>query len=310
VDPVAHTLAGAALAKAGLDRRTALALPTLLIAANLPDVDVAAYWWGETSALAFRRGWTHGVLALVVLPLLLSAGMLAWDRWVRRARAPTAPPAAPGALLMLSAVGVLSHPLLDLLNVYGIRLLMPFSDRWFYGDVLFIVDPWLWLALGAGALVAHRRARPMPARIALAAVAAYVGAMAGSTVVARNLVQRVAPAGGSGIQRIMVAPVAMNPIRRWVVLDEGGEYRVGEFDWLRAPPIRYDDLIAIRTGADDPRAASVREVPEAGQFLAWARFPFFLISERETGVEVEILDARYAVEAEAPFGALSVTLPR
>jgi inner membrane protein len=310
VDPVAHTLAGAALAKAGLDRRTALALPTLLIAANLPDVDVAAYWWGETSALAFRRGWTHGVLALVVLPLLLSAGMLAWDRWVRRARAPTAPPAAPGALLMLSAVGVLSHPLLDLLNVYGIRLLMPFSDRWFYGDVLFIVDPWLWLALSAGALVAHRRARPMPARIALAAVAAYVGAMAGSTVVARNLVQRVAPAGGSGIQRIMVAPVAMNPIRRWVVLDEGGEYRVGEFDWLRAPPIRYDDLIAIRTGADDPRAASVREVPEAGQFLAWARFPFFLISERETGVEVEILDARYAVEAEAPFGALSVTLPR
>jgi len=310
MDPVAHTLVGAALARAGLDRRTPLALPTLLIGANLPDVDVAAYWWGETFALSFRRGWTHGVLALVVLPVVLTGLMVAWDRWVRRARAPAAVAASPGGLLVLSAVAVVSHPLLDLMNVYGIRLLMPFSDRWFYGDVLFIVDPWLWLALGAGVLLAGRRARPMPARIALAAVAAYVGVMAVSTVVARDFVQRVAPAGGPGIQRIMVAPVAMNPFRRWVVLDEGREYRVGEFDWLRAPPIRYDDLIAIRTGADDPRAASVRAAPEAGRFLSWARFPFFLITERETGVEVEIIDARYAVEAEAPFGALSVTLPR
>jgi len=154
VDPVAHTLAGAALAKAGLERRTALAFPTLLIGANLPDVDIAAYWWGETFALTFRRGWTHGVLALAVLPVVLTGLMLAWDRWVRRARAPAAPPASPGALLLLSAVAVASHPLLDLLNVYGIRLLMPFSDRWFYGDVLFIVDPWFWLVLGAGVLMA------------------------------------------------------------------------------------------------------------------------------------------------------------
>ena len=34
MDPVAHTLTGAALARAGLDRRTPLALPTLLIGAN------------------------------------------------------------------------------------------------------------------------------------------------------------------------------------------------------------------------------------------------------------------------------------
>jgi len=108
----------------------------------------------------------------------------------------------------------------------------------------------------------------------------------------------------------MVAPVAMNPFRRWVVLDEGEEYRVGEFDWLRSPRIRYDDLIAFRTSAEDPRAASARAVPEARRFLSWARFPFFRITERATGVDVEIIDARYAVEADAPFGALSVTLPR
>ena len=24
---------------------------------------------------------------------------------------------------------------------------MPFDHRWFYGDAMFIIDPWLWLAL-------------------------------------------------------------------------------------------------------------------------------------------------------------------
>jgi len=48
------------------------------------------------------------------------------------------------------------------MNTYGVRLLMPFDGRWFYGDALFIVDPWIWLALGGALLLAlppgaHRR---------------------------------------------------------------------------------------------------------------------------------------------------------
>jgi inner membrane protein len=43
---------------------------------------------------------------------------------------------------------VLSHPTLDWLNNYGMRWLMPFDGRWFYGDALFIIDPWVWLVLG------------------------------------------------------------------------------------------------------------------------------------------------------------------
>ena len=73
MDNLAHTLAGAALAKAGLDRRTPLATPTLLIAANLPDVDVLSYLRDPLFALTFRRGWTHGILAMAVLPVMLAA---------------------------------------------------------------------------------------------------------------------------------------------------------------------------------------------------------------------------------------------
>lgn len=77
MDNLCHTLVGAAMGEGGLKRRTALAMPALLIGANLPDVDVLAYLWGPDTALGFRRGWTHGVPALVVWPFILTGLLLA-----------------------------------------------------------------------------------------------------------------------------------------------------------------------------------------------------------------------------------------
>ncbi len=163
MDNLAHTLAGATLAQAGLKRLTPLAAPTLLAGANLPDLDAIATLWGGDVALCVRRGWSHGVLAMLALPVALAAVMLAVDR-ARRWRAPGATPARALPLLVVSAVGVWSHPALDWLNTYGVRLLMPFSGRWFYGDAVFIIDPWLWLLLGAAAVLATTR---RPASVSL-----------------------------------------------------------------------------------------------------------------------------------------------
>src|SRR5262245_9062523 len=135
MDNLTHTLAGLALADSGLKRTTRLGTLTLLVAANLPDIDGLSYVFGSgTDGLAFRRGWTHGILAMVVLPLVLTGIILLCAR--RR------PGVDGGWLLLWAAIGVWSHPLLDLLNAYGVRLLMPFAARWFYGDALFIIDPW------------------------------------------------------------------------------------------------------------------------------------------------------------------------
>ena len=89
MDNLCHSLVGAALSRAGLGRRTALATATLVIGANLPDVDVFAYAWGADTALGFRRGWTHGVLALALWPFVLTGILMAWDRLVRRRTART-----------------------------------------------------------------------------------------------------------------------------------------------------------------------------------------------------------------------------
>ncbi len=75
MDPIAHTLAGAVLAETGLKRVSRYATTTLLIGVNLPDIDGIAKFRGPDASLYVRRGWSHGILALVVLPLLL-AGLL------------------------------------------------------------------------------------------------------------------------------------------------------------------------------------------------------------------------------------------
>ena len=160
MEPLAHTLAGACLAESGLKRLTPLATSTLLIAANLPDLDGACYLHSSDLAFSFRRGLTHGILAMAVLPVLLTVIMLVIERWIRLRRSPGAAPAKAGPLFLLSLVGTLSHPFLDWLNNYGVRLLMPFSGRWFYGDALFIVDPFLWIVLGGAVMLAWTTHRP------------------------------------------------------------------------------------------------------------------------------------------------------
>ena len=61
--PLSHT-AGAALGQGRARSRTRFGMATLMVAANLPDIDVAVFFT-DTLPMSFRRGWTHGVLAQV-----------------------------------------------------------------------------------------------------------------------------------------------------------------------------------------------------------------------------------------------------
>ena len=155
MDPIAHTLVGAVLTETGLKRVSRYATATLLIGVNLPDIDGIAKFWGHDASLYFRRGWSHGILALVVLPLLLAGSIWLWQRW-RSRTAEDSEAFRPGWIVALAFLAVATHPLLDWMNTYGVRLLMPFDERWFYGDTLFIVDPWIWLVLAAGVLLARQ----------------------------------------------------------------------------------------------------------------------------------------------------------
>jgi inner membrane protein len=157
MDPLTHTLVGANLSATRLGEKTRFAAAALVIGANLPDIDGICYMIDSDLALAFRRGWTHGVLALALLPLLQSGIFAALDRVWRREGARV----RFGWMLLLSVIAIWSHPTLDWLNTYGLRWLMPFDGRWFYGDSVYIMDPWLWLLLGIGYLAGRRPTTPI-----------------------------------------------------------------------------------------------------------------------------------------------------
>lgn len=315
MDNLAHGLAGAALAQAGLKTRTGLATATLVIAANLPDIDVLGLMFGEN--LAWRRGWTHGPVAMLVLPPLLVGAMILFDRW--QARRETRPagrlPLHVGWLFALAYIGWASHPLLDFMNTYGIRLLMPFSDRWFYGDTLFIVDVWLWTALALGVRSSSRRRRGgsahpgRPARVALGATVAYMAAMGVGSDAAERLTRKAAEAQGHGPVRTAVAsPVPVNPFRRDVVFETDDGYGFGTLRWTPFPDLRLRPRLT-RKNMNDPAVAVARRAKPIHDFLTWSRLPFARVERRPSGTFVTIADARYNDGAAAGRFRRTVRLP-
>src|SRR5256712_4240698 len=147
MENVSHTLAGFVLARGALRKTTPLATTALVGGATLPDIDLA--WSSFRSAFVYdhyHRGWTHSILGFLVLTSLWWLTLLAVDRWLLAGR--TADRTSPGSLLLAAALGIGSHILMDAANSYGVRPFLPWSDRWVYGDLWVVVDPWLWLILG------------------------------------------------------------------------------------------------------------------------------------------------------------------
>ena len=302
MDNLCHTLVGAAIGEAGLKGRAGYGNAVLIVAANLPDIDVLSFV-SDTPFVALRRGWTHGVLAQVLLPVLLTGLILAIERaWTRGSDAATRARAMP--LLLLCYVGVISHVLLDWLNTYGVRLLMPFSSRWFYGDSVFIIDPWLWLVLGVGVLLARRARQPSRARIALLVAALYSSAMVGSAFSARHdVLADWRREHGRSPNSLMVGPVFLNPLRRAVIVDEGDRYRTATFRWWPHGVV-YDGRVFPRR-EDHPAVVRAREHPEVRAILVWARFPYYEVASIQEGTRVTLSDMRFG----SRVGAVSVVVP-
>lgn len=318
MDPITHTLAGATMARAGLDRRTPLATAALLLGANAPDIDIfTGFLGGENVTLACRRGWTHGPLAMLALPFVIAGLLLAWDRFVRRRRSPSALPAAGTALLQLAALGVFSHPALDWLNTYGIRLLMPFSDTWFRGDSVFIIDPWLWLVLTVG-LLAVRRARATVAspwqiaRISGSLALAYIAGMVALSVAGKRSGWKAADAIGiTGITEVLYSPRPATPFKADLVVRTAEAYHPGSLEWqLSGARVTFTGIVIPRGDWTASVVRRAREVPAARNYLVWSQFPYVRLEVNGADTTVFFGDARYRAGPAGNLRGMSVTLPQ
>lgn len=143
MDNLTHTLIGLALSRAGLNRWSRYALPVLLLSANAPDADIVMLAGGPLTYFEYHRNLTHALAAAPVMAVacLLAVRIFARGRpfpWLRG--------------MVVALVGVFSHILLDWTNIYGIRMLLPWSGAWLRLDITGVIDPWIWTLLILGAL--------------------------------------------------------------------------------------------------------------------------------------------------------------
>jgi len=159
MDNLTHSLVGLTAAKAGLEKLSPGATALCILAANSPDVDIVVLLFqGRWGYLHHHRGITHSLAGATVLAFALPLAFYLGDRLIaqitqqeRRVRL--------SGLFLVSILTTATHPLLDWSNNYGIRLLLPWNARWSYGDFTFVVDPFIWMVLGAVAFLMTARTR-------------------------------------------------------------------------------------------------------------------------------------------------------
>jgi len=167
MDNVTHSLAGLLLAECAVRLRArhqmpaarvgAVAAAASLVAANLPDADLFYTGAGgdRLMYMLHHRGYTHTVVGVVIGAVLVWGVALLVSRW----RSREWPVRADARwLLALLLVSTSSHLALDWTNSYGVHPFWPLDDRWYYGDSVFIVEPWLWV-VSVPALVAASGSR-------------------------------------------------------------------------------------------------------------------------------------------------------
>jgi len=309
MDNVTHTLTGLMLARSGLGGKTKSAAVLMMLAANAPDMDVVSWFGGSLTYLEHHREYTHS-LAFAPLVALVPFALVRW-----LGRAPLGFIAYLGAL-----AAVLSHLLLDLTNVYGVRLFLPFSERWLRLDITDVVDPWilaiLILALGAPALVKlvsdeiGGKRQPAPkhgwALFALLALFLYdcgrfVSHERALAVLNSHLW------GGALAARVTATPDRLNPTHwRGIVEGEGFVYE--------APVRVLEDFNPAAGHIAYPPASSpaIDAAKKTRAFEVFGRFnqlPFWKLLPVADGLRVELIDLRFGTPERPGFLAEAVVEP-
>jgi len=307
MDNLTHTAVGLFLSRAGIRNWTPRSAAILMLASNAPDIDILSAARGSLSYLHYHRHWTHSLLAMplmAVLPVVLV-------RFVGRQ------PVAWVKAFLASMIAVASHLLLDLTNIYGVRLLLPFSSDWQRLDLTAVIDLWIWAVLLlsiAGPFIARlvgSEIASSPARLphhgrgfawfALIFLLLYNG---GRFVLHARAVATLDSRLYQGLQPIRVAalPHQANPFR-WNGLVETQDFwasadvnLLGEFDPSEAG--------VLHKAGQEPAVDAARATPTFQAFLKFSQAPLWQVTpipEPENGRLVQVFDLRFGTPMSPGF---------
>jgi inner membrane protein len=146
MDNVTHSLVGLAFGEAVALQTRKKRVPIWIASAlanNLPDLDVALtstlFRGDKAGYLLHHRGHSHTFLLAPLLSGFL-LGIL-WLFWRNKKDIPWKP------VIFVSLLGIPLHIFADFWNSYGVHPFWPFYNEWVYGDLVFIVEPWIWALL-------------------------------------------------------------------------------------------------------------------------------------------------------------------
>jgi inner membrane protein len=322
LEPITHFLFGAAMGRAGLNRKTALATATLTLAAEAADLDVISRFRGSAFGLNHHRGFTH---SFVGVPLVAAAVVgfmyVIWRLRGRKTRDPNLPPRW-GLLFAYACLAGVSHILLDFTNNYGVRPFWPFSERWYSWDIVFIIEPVILVVLILGLVVpglfslineeiGARRKGPQGR---LAACVALLGVFACWGV--RDYEHRRAVAAlesrvynGDDPIRVSAYPYWVNPFRWHGVIETPAFFATANVDSL-APEVDPEGRMQVLYKPEETPVTMAAKKTYLGQvYLSWAQYPVTETEQFESGraaYVVRFRDLRYAYpgrDARAMLGA-------
>lgn len=159
MDNLTHSLIGLGASKAGLERLSPGTTTLCILAANAPDVDIVVLiFGGRWEFLLHHRGITHSLIGALALALALPLVFYLGD-WLLAKVKQRDPRIKLKGLLLASLLVTFTHPVMDWTNNYGMRFLLPWNPRWFYGDFVFIIDPFIWMVLGGAAFLLTSKTR-------------------------------------------------------------------------------------------------------------------------------------------------------
>jgi inner membrane protein len=295
------------MSRAGLDRVTPRATAIVLVAANLPDIDIVALAGGGPNYLHWHRYWTHTFLLSPVFALAAVAMVWLFGR-----------PRLPWVVASFVAwLGVLSHLFLDWSNQYGIRFLVPFSPRWYELDNTMLFDPWIYTACAfclfaplLGRLVGGEiGARPSNAPRrgwAILALAFFCVYFAGRGVIHSRMVEELDSRTYDGANALRVAafPTSTSPFRWRGVAESTTAWHVYDLDAFAT--FDPDSGRTLFKQDHTPAMDAAAQTPACGTFKEFAQYPLWIAvpsGEVENGTQVDLVDLRFPFHCRALVNA-------
>lgn len=272
MDPVTHGLLGmaAAMCVAPRELRRQAAVAGFL-AGEFPDLDVLLRSDADPLfGLAMHRHFTHSLVMVPVIGVMMAWLVISWQRW--RGRATEVMP-----LVIAATVAAFSHALCDVWTSYGTRWFWPFSQQRVSWDLISVIDPLFTLPMWPMVVMGIVKRSRSWTVTALCWGALYLGTCAWQNHRVMAAARAVAITRGHEIQRITVKPSFANTVVWRALYEANGHAYVLCFRAVGSPELLGETQVALvrpeqltQIAGDSILAEDIRRFAHfSDDWLAW-----------------------------------------